>query len=526
MAHRNASRRAQGATALLLLPCVCLAALGGWFFAPALAGGAQETEEDSAAAMAPAELLFLRGGGLLWARVLGADLDGVDLVRLENGGRLRLPWSFFDGRAEEDLRMRYGLMSLEAEEPMVTAQRIPLVDGGEVVGLVVSRGDDLLQVKTSGGLLMLPIARIGAGIVNVQVPASEIFTRDELYAERLGQLAFELAKGGPEAGAAHAELAAFCEMLLDYRMAVVHWTLAMQSGLDRADLAGRLAGAERKAAVQEQVDALAEIDRRRARGQYARALAELELFLARWPQSPLAEDRARLATRVQRDQARALERQLPARFHHWVVRLVREGSRGMGLAEARDFVEERLVDEVLARVVADLVEIDPTLTPERARAVWETRPRGNTRSATYGLGTWLLGAEAARAGLPAPREETAPTTANDPERAELAARLARYIENQRQAQRANAGRADGPDPEEYWRQMGANARAQWMLAYHAEKAGAMQLTRVGFTPCRECGGSGVLEVIDTGGVAASAGSRLRPCGLCFQVGVVRRVTYR
>ncbi len=518
--------KAQPFTRFALLNLALLAApiaAGSWQSGGAPGRGAPlgVAPQDPAAM----DLLQLHGGALLWAEVLGADNERVELRRLDQGGLVDLPWRMLAPTTERELRLRFGLIELEAEEIFTTAQRIPLTDGREVIGLIVERTDDALHVKTAGALMVLPMARIATGIANVQVSAREIFTRDELFEQRRAELAQALDAGGTRAVEAHEALALHAEHLFDYVRALEHWRAAEAGGLVRDDLAARLAQAERKAAVQEQVDTLDGIDRLRARGKFGEAFAQLETFGTRFPRSPLLEDRARLVSRVQIEQTRALERAVPQRWHYWSAALIREAARALPYEAALAWLDGQVSEDIAAKVALDMEEIAPGLQVADVRSLWERRGRGRSHSATYGIATWLLGADAARAGLPEPKTEGAPS-AKDSQRAELEDRIQRYFKNQVQANRSSSGAQDAEDPAEVWATMDANARTQWMLAWYAENSGDMQLDRVAFAPCRTCGGTGVIEVYSTGNSVSPSGSRLHKCPLCRQVGVVRRVHYR
>lgn len=517
--------------AALALPTVARSAnapaisVQGGGTAPGRGGPLGVAPEDPTAV----ELLQLSDGRLLWAELVDGTDAGLELRRLDQGGRVTLPWRMLAPTVERDLRLRYGLLDIDSEELFVTAQRVPLVGGRETIGLIVERTDEALHLKTAGSLLVLPLTRISGGATDIEVPAREIFTRDELYQSRLADWTEALSEGGAKAAKAHESLALFSEQLYDFVRALEHWRAASELGLERADLSSRLAQAERKAAVQEQVDQLDTIDTLRARGKYAEAKLGLDSFLARYPRSPLLEDRAKLATKVEKELGRALDKLVPQRWHFWTQRLIRDAARTRGYQESLSWLDEGLSEEVLAIVVHEVQELAPGLGAADVRARWAARPKGRPHSATYGNATWLLGVEKARAGLADPEaEKPEAATENDAERKAIEDRVKRYLKNQEQASRSSNTSADPEDMELIWKDFGSNVRAQWMLAYYAENGGDMKLERVGFANCRTCGGVGVLEVLSTGSAASGgdSGTRLTPCPLCRQVGLVRRVHYR
>ncbi|MHC4377705.1 MAG: hypothetical protein ACYS26_13975 [Planctomycetota bacterium] len=137
------------------------------------------------------ELLQLRSGQLLWATLDEPDEDRLYLTRLDTGGYLELPWGLLDPRQETDLRMRFGYIDVGVEEFTILADRIPLADGTELVGLITTRTSDALHIKTANSFIVLPLTRVGGAPTAVRVPARDIYTREELYDQKLTELRSE-----------------------------------------------------------------------------------------------------------------------------------------------------------------------------------------------------------------------------------------------------------------------------------------------------------------------------------------------
>jgi hypothetical protein len=276
------------------------------------------------------------------------------------------------------------------------------------------------------------------------------------------------------------------------------------------------------------VDLLAQADLWRGRGLYARAWEILDAFPKRYPGSPLLEDWNRMRKRVERYQEREVRDALVERLHHWADVLTRERARSAESFEAaRGWVEDRLADELLGAVHADLQRIAAGITPEDVRRLWDEREGGRVRQASYGLGTWLLGEELAL-GTPGeePRAEPEENTQADA-RKRLEERIRRYLENQEVLRKNQERSGTEEDPETFWKRWDVHARGQWLLAYFVEHGGLFRLERVRFANCRECGGTGVREVAFSGGAieGQTATSVKYACPTCHTLGRVRRVRY-
>ncbi|MDP6955346.1 MAG: hypothetical protein QF599_05175, partial [Planctomycetota bacterium] len=351
----------------------CLLALT---LSPMAAGQASQTSS-------PVEMLRLRSGDILWARVVEHTPEGVFVERLSNGGRASLTWGFLDPLQEEELRMRYGYVDLAQEEIMIEVDQLLLSDGSEVVGKVISREGDTLTVKVDGNLLLIPKIRVAASGATVRVPALDIYTRDELY----GQLLVATAPDDPEAQLA---LARDCERILDYAHAVLHYQKAseLDPELHADEVAYGMARAEQKAVLQEQIDYLAEADHLRKRGKFDEALAMCESFAERFPDSILQEDALKGRDRVLRGRDEALRELVARRWHYWVTRLAKVAAVG-SYEQAIDYLDENMGKEVLDRVLDDARRITAEIGEDDVTAFWVERKRGRWKRASYGYGTWL-----------------------------------------------------------------------------------------------------------------------------------------
>ena len=496
----------------------------------AFVAGAARAQDGAAATTT---MLRLRSGGILWGTIDAHDPDGISFRRLTNDGVVRLPWSRLDPNEEAGLRLRFGYVDAAADEVMVDADRIALRDGTEIVGRIVNRTEEHVWVKRAEGTVPVAKKLISGGSTIVQVPALDVFTKEELYQEKATELQSALLAPGAVGARAHWELAQFSERVFDFPHALEHYRLAARSdpSFQAAAVQAAIGRAQSKAENQEQVDMLAEADLMRARKRYDKSVALLREFPTLYPQSPLLEDWNRLTKLVARDQERALRETVVDRWHYWAARLAAQAARSMeSYQEVLGYLDGAMGEELLRRVHEDLTRIAPEIQPDEVRRLWNERRPGRPHQATYSYGTWLLGKDRALAEIGGEREaeEAAERDSQTDARRRIEERVQRYLRNQELAAKAKSEEQDGDDPEAFWSAWASASRAQWILAYYVESSGDFELLNERLSNCRECGGSGAREIIYTGGAISgqTASSGLVACPSCHNIGRVRRIRYR
>lgn len=481
-----------------------------------------------AAASAPATMLRLRDGSIRWGTILSHDPDGIVFQRLDNGGRARLAWPLLHPEEESDLRRRFGYVDLSGEEILVQADRIVTVEGAELVGLIVDRSGDTLLVKTSSATVPVAKNRIAGTPTTVQVRADEVYTRAELYAQRLAGLDLATADG-------NFQLAQWCERILDFARAVEHYekARALDASYKPDDLRVALARASEKAARQDQIDYLSEADALAARRRYDDAVARLDAFGTRFPDSPLLANAKKAKERVLKSRERFVADRVTALWFQRVGQLARLAGQKMGYEEAVNYAGGNMQKEVLDFVVKEAQTITKDASPELVRTLWQARRKVRWNRASYGLGTWLLGRDAALKGGEETKPESKPVTEADKERAALEKKLQRYLQNQELARKARATNDQADDRETAWKEMSSDNRAGWILAYYAEHAGDFEVDpRPQMSACRECGGKGTREMAMAGGnvgqqnIGKSSIGVTIECETCHGIGYVRRISYR
>jgi hypothetical protein len=490
--------------------------------------------ESPAASAEPVTMVRMYDGAILWARIVGHDAESLFIERVDNAGRLALPWSKLDPSLADELLERFGYVDHSGDDVMIEADRLVLVDGRELIGLIVNRTEDALWLKTAQAVTAVPKLRIRGAATTIQVPALEVYTRDELYQQGLARL-------DPASASSHIELATWCERILDFAHAVEHLTAAqtLDPAYRASEVEAALARNRVKVENQAQIEALSEIDHLRIRGFFGQALAKCDEFLALYERSPLRADATKKKGQVEKAREAKLREKSVELWHLWLGRAAQNAARKteMTLEATLAWLDEGLHEEVLAAVHKELARtLWPEISPDHVAKYWAERQGGRFKKASYGQGTWLLGDGEARKGLEPEKDADKPKTETDAARAKLEERIRRYLDNQQMVLKAKAKTAEGEESEEekFWAEYPSFSRAQWMLAYYAEHSGDMQLRDPGFSNCPDCGGRGVREIVNVGPVVAQdnrqgplgAKTDLVKCPTCHGVGVFRRVWYR
>ena len=261
-------------------------------------------------------MLRLRSGAIQWGEVLEHTPDGVVFKRLDTGGVVRLSWTFLDPTQERTLRTEFGYIDTSSEVLYVDADRLILVDGKEVTGLIVDQGQGRIRVKTESGLIDVPSARVRAVSGGVQVPALEVYTREELIQKRL-------AETPPVDAEALYDFGGFCEQILAFSHSLDAYEKAAE--LDPAFRAGEMPGliarTVKKVEQQAQLEYLAEVDLLKRRKQFDEAMKRLTLFPDKFPNSPLEGDRLKLTKRVEDAQEDYVREVVQRGWYRWTERL-------------------------------------------------------------------------------------------------------------------------------------------------------------------------------------------------------------
>ncbi len=487
---------------------------------------AQELPAADSAGGAAAEVIMVRfrTGALQWGSIADHTAESVTFQRLDTGGLVTMPWSMLAAEQELDLRTRFGYVDLAGEELKVAAEKIVLADGREVIGRIQDRTDDAILFLSEGKVLSIPKQRVRSHVGGLQVPALDVFTKEDLYRQEEQKTDLETPEG-------QFALAEFCERILDYKRALEHYTGAQE--LDETfkaqELAVILERIQEKVDNQEQVDFLANVDHLRRRKKFGEAFEQLALFDATYPGSPLVTDRLKMEERVVKSRDDFMHVEVARSWFSWMGRIAARMSREHTFEGTLAYLEEDFSQEIVRNVTEAMRKRWPEVEEDQIRQYFIERKVGRWKPASYGLGTWLLGEDAALKGSSAETQKEEPKSARDKERAEQAEKIKRWLRNQEMAKRASKSEEDEAEVEKAWKLLQSSARRNWIIAYYAENSGELFVRpKPELQNCSECGGTGVRDVIYTGSAreGASSGRTQVPCPTCHSIGRVRRIRYR
>ncbi len=516
-----ASRRKARAGAAVVGFCA-LSAIAVGAAAPTF--GAQAGEEAPAAAM-----LRMRDGSIQWGTIANHDPEGITFVRIENAGQVHVPWSVLHPDQEKELKLKYGYVDLSSDEVMIQADRLVLVDGTEVIGLIIDRTPDTLVVKRAGTTAIVPKNRIGAASTTALVPALELFTKEELYNR-------ELANTNPNDPESNFKLGEYCERIFDFAHAAQHYKHAQE--LDAKfrpdDVRVAIVRAEEKAKAQDQIDYLSQVELLLARKKYDEALSRADAFKDKFPESLLIADAKRKHDRIVKARERDLVERVMYSWYAWAGRLAHQAALKMTLEQALAYLDEGMKRDILDKVTKDAQRISKDASSDNVRKMWLARHKVRWYHASYGLGTYLLGKEAALKGEQTDAPKQAPLNEKDKARADLQEKLNRYLQNQEMTRKAQSKQEQTDDREAIWKDMGTDGRTQWILAYYCENSGDMENSKKPMLDnCHECGGTGTREVVVSGSNVSKSAAKGKDssmgtieCPACHGLGRIRRISYR
>jgi len=492
-----------------------------------VAGSASAQAADPAAGSSPAAgdvlMLKLKSGAFQWASIEEHTEQGLSFRRIDNGGIVTLPWTMVEPRQELELRTRFGYVDLTGDEIMIQAEKLILADGREVIGLKQGETNDMILFLTQGKTLQIPKQLVRNYVGGLQVPALDVKSKEDLYREQELALDLDTAEG-------NWELAEFCERILDFQRAQLHYEAVREidPSFNQKELDVILSRIQVKVDNQEQVDYLANVDLLMRRDKFADAFLQLELFDGLFPESELQTDRLKLEQRVERARDDFMHVEVAKAWYSWMGRLAAKASREMSFEAALAYLEEDFHNEIVTNVTAGLKKNWSDLEEDQVRQYFIERKQGRWKSASYGLGTWLLGEDDALKGV-APEVQEAPKSARDKAREDQAEKIQRWLRNQEMAKRASRSEEDEEEVEIAWKVLSSGARRNWLIAYYAENSGDLSVRpKPELRDCSECGGRGVREVIFSGSARqdATAGQRQVACPTCHGIGRTRRIRYR
>ena len=441
-----------------------------------------------------AEIIFLKDGRLLHVKVVSGDETGIQVVRLDNHGKLFIRWELLREEDRKRLRIRFGLEDDDSgADLLMDGHRVFVRRGDYYDGLIEERKQDQIVLRRQDGLMHLrneAVLRVEERPVSV----FEVYTPEELYQQRAEGLA-----PADDDVVGQLELAKWATKVGLYGKALEHYLKITAADPEyKADF------------IANQVKRLKVLDRNKELREAIRT-AEKAGFAHRYPECLAYFDEIlnapgldqTLRREVEKKKQRFLKRrwkyysQLIVRdYHRQVSRRIkkmaaskdihsRDKKKQLTITSAMNFVRSQLHKDIIAWL-AERYELDPKKEVEE---MWKNRKSKIKRSATYGSGTFIV--EGKKGGRGA-----SGTGAQNRALQEALDRLRRRQSGGNNQPTAAPQRQRKPlTKDEWWKKADSVQRAFFLKAYFAEKSGHMEVVSTSWRICPTCGGTGYIKIL-------------------------------
>jgi len=446
-----------------------------------------------------AQSVQLADGRVVLATVEEADGEGLRVRRLDNGGMLDLRWDHLSTASATKWKKQFDLIGDTQDEVLVRATEVVYLSNGTrqtVIGRITDPSGDPLIVQAKGVPYPVPRRNL-KGVRTIEVPATQVYTKEEFYTEAL-------AKHAPAEDAnKHMLLAEELVKFRDYDRASEHLDKAKDLGnsKDPAKLDKLIDRLKRYKAAAKELGMIEQIQAYRSRGKlkdFQKGVDIIATFEKEYPNSKLKAEFDRAKDRFSKARDRYLTQKVADQWRKSIqlVAKKRISEGGLTLQAARDFAENEMSDKIVERLVKSL-----ELEEAEIKGMWEQRekyPVGKrTEYFAYGVGSWVLGekeilkdtaAGKAKDKQQSNKKEGAGGGGND-RNIERFAKLLRQAMERRRGQAQQGGQREQTE-EGWWSDASKSEQASWLRAYYAEYGGQMKVTFATAQQCISCYGSG------------------------------------
>lgn len=469
-----------------------------------------------ASASLTAQSVQLSDGRMLLASVEEATGEGLRVRRLDNGGVLELRWDHLSTASATTWKRKFDLMGETEDEILVRADEVIYLNNGtrqSIIGRIIDATGDPLIVQAKGVPYRVPRANLQR-VQKVEVPATQVFTKDEFYAVYLGKHA-----PGNEANK-HMLLAEDLIKFRDYDRASGHLAKAEELGNagDKDKLVTLIDRLKRFKAAAKELGVLEQIQIARSRGtqnSLTKGVALVAKFEADFPNTKLKTEFEREKARFEKARSRFFTQRV-ADLWRRNIRSVAEkqvGTEGFTLQAARDFAENQMGKAIVAKLEKTL-----PLEPVEIEEMWSNRANYSTGKRTenfnYGIGSWVLGDKeilkdtAVEKSLNKQGSQKKQPAGKDRDIERFAKLLRQAMERRRSATQAGTEKKQQTD-EGWWQDAPKSERVRWLRAYYAEYSGQMVVTYASAQQCISCYGEGTTPEVGADGKPARS-----KCFLC------------
>jgi hypothetical protein len=442
---------------------------------------------------ARAEIVKLRDGTLLHGEITAFDeATGLSLRRVDTGGEVSLRWEHLPPEEVARLKAARGFTGDEVQPFMVNVVTLVLRNGTTESGVLVEGArPDAYTLKRRSGTDSFPRQYVRS-VEPGKADAQSVYPADELYGVIRAQL------GDPADAAANFAMAVACEGAGLYEQARTHYEAArlLDPKLKPDLIPLRIERLGVKIENRAETAELDEIRNRLFRKEYDSALESAAGFRKTYPQSRQLGELTALESQIGRERQGHYAARIISDYFSFLGKTIGELSRKDGLTVGS--AEELLAESVHGEIVARLAD-SYHMTPEGIEALWKERVGGSVRTAGYGTGTFILGAERALNWIGDGDEAATPEAAAKPVDDDLQKRIDDALKKRddeakkRAAQSAAAKVLDeGITPDEWWAAASTDDRTRWLTAYYAEFGQHLMVVRAKPRPCRQCNSAGTI----------------------------------
>jgi ribosomal protein S27AE len=446
-----------------------------------------------AAAAVPiaADTVRLKTGRTLHGDILNADMDGFQFKRWDNGGSLYMPWSAL--ASSEARRLRSALLPEPvATRATVKALRVITEQQTVVEGMVIEETPEKLVLKLGARKTPIPVKSIKHR-VEIELDAEQVFTPDELY----------------ELKAAEVDATT-----VDGNLALAEYALSL--GLSAKARGHYEKVKEIDVAQKDKIDALlAEFDKRQKEaeakkmkadilvlsktGKFEQAKELLAKLKDSYAETEATKDLDAVAQKLQADEdlfktkrEEFLRKEIVPAYYESMERLIRRktAERDVKLETARAYVDSNLETEIKASLASKFSVKDTDVDK-----FWSERQVTQTRSASYGSGTWIIaGGQAGPIQMKGPQQQPQQQRSNTSRSGNRTSTLERLLGGSRSTRQPQRQAAPQPQiykldtAEEWWQGVTSQTRVDWLKAVFAEKA--MKVVQRKERKCPQCEGQG------------------------------------
>lgn len=472
------------------------------------------------AAGAQAEILRLKDGSFLQGKVVDSDKKFVTFERWDTGGVVRLSWM----QVIEEDRIRLGkMLGLIVTEDKLAVK----VDGvrfhfktGEIVeGVVVedqSTGSEVAILSSPGSVFRYP-----RNLVRSQEPVRldilRVYTEEEAYQRKID------ADGAPSDFAGHMATADYCQRIGYFEKEKEHLdaALALGTGDDSQVeyIENRLVILADLIKERVVLDRIKEIMRLIANKKFSEASEAWAAVQAEFPASKVvAEDREKVAERIEQEKESFLRSVVVRGWFSYMRQFVHAKAREkeLTLSDAKKWAQRELSQEILKKLseVHDIAEAD-------IKETFDERKTYVYRKSYYGTGTFIVQkAQSSSGGSSGSSiiDQLGESMGLGKEAREKVKEAFGFT----QKKKKDTGKQ--LTPEEWWAGASTNTRSHWLTAFYAENSGDIEVVRIDYQSCSECGGRGYKTVIVAG--SQKEGTKHEMCKRCHGLGKFRVVVYK